>query len=124
MPRDILSDKCDRRYVFFPQWEDIHNLSESFPDEEEWEEEEGNHPSKYPEIKKKNPPMKVQAALAICGFGIRGFDYSRFAFWVQNSVFAVFPLIIRGFSLIICGFPLITCSLYHNFTFLIKKLIS
>ena len=35
---------------------------------------------------------KVQAALAIPGFGIRGFDYSRFSFCNPNSVFAVFAL--------------------------------
>jgi hypothetical protein len=35
----------------------------------------------------------VQAALVIRGFGIRGFDYSRFLFCTQNLVFAVFFLV-------------------------------
>ena len=42
----------------------------------------------------------VQAALAIRGFGIRGFDYSRFTFCYQNLLFAGLlhvVLIIRGF---------------------------
>ena len=42
---------------------------------------------------KKN---ELQAALVICGFGIRGFAYSRFTFCYQNLVFAIFPSIIRG----------------------------
>jgi len=32
--------------------------------------------------------IHVQAALAIRGFIIRGFDYSRFAFCSQNLIFA------------------------------------
>jgi hypothetical protein len=41
----------------------------------------------------------VQAALAILGFGIRGFDYLRFTFSYQICYSQFFPLIIRGFSL-------------------------
>jgi hypothetical protein len=49
----------------------------------------------------------IQAALVIRGFGIRGFDYSRFGFCNQNLLFAVFPSIIRGLRLI--------QSLFFNF---------
>ena len=42
--------------------------------------------------------LRLQAALAIGGFAIRGFDYSRFHFYAQNLLSAGFPSIIRGFS--------------------------
>jgi len=41
--------------------------------------------------------LKLQVALVIRGFAIRGFDYSRISICGQNAVSAAFTLIIRGF---------------------------